>query len=350
MKFKVWDSLTADCQRKGTQLFCCAPIKTSIYPYIALEVVETFGGKQTYMNRVFLYSEEFLSSTASSSQRRSSFQQEISKATISNKIDNSREYKIDNSRELDNIMKSADSTPSVYVSSIPSNRNKEITKSIGSSISTMKSLSNNHRSETSISKPTEMEMKPKKVPSRYDQPVDDSSFASLEPVFTPVVKGNTPRVQSLEDTLHNPLMYPRVQSLEDTLHNPLMYPRVQSLEDTLHKILSLLEGLKSSNEGTPRIEGDNNWKDVSTSSRIEREIREMLRLKSNFLSEKTELLVNSSSSSLHSSQKQPMFPSRDEMLAADDDMKTLIEELHNKVLQKLLKEAQLELMKSSNVL
>ena len=334
MKFKVWDSLTADCQRKGTQLFCCAPIKTSIYPYIALEVVETFGGKQTYMNRVFLYSEEFLSSTASSSQRRSSFQQEISKATISNKIDNSREYKIDNSRELDNIMKSADSTPSVYVSSIPSNRNKEITKSIGSSISTMKSLSNNHRSETSISKPTEMEMKPKKVPSRYDQPVDDSSFASLEPVFTPVVKGNTPRVQSLEDTLHN----------------PLMYPRVQSLEDTLHKILSLLEGLKSSNEGTPRIEGDNNWKDVSTSSRIEREIREMLRLKSNFLSEKTELLVNSSSSSLHSSQKQPMFPSRDEMLAADDDMKTLIEELHNKVLQKLLKEAQLELMKSSNVL
>jgi hypothetical protein len=56
-KFRVWDTFTAECV-KGNQLFCCTPIRTSIYPYIVLEVVETFGGLQTYMNRVFMFSEE----------------------------------------------------------------------------------------------------------------------------------------------------------------------------------------------------------------------------------------------------------------------------------------------------
>lgn len=60
-KFKIWDTFVAQ-QVKGTQLFCCAPINASIYPYIALEVIQTFGGMQTYMNRVFLYSEEIPSS------------------------------------------------------------------------------------------------------------------------------------------------------------------------------------------------------------------------------------------------------------------------------------------------
>jgi len=39
-------------------LFCCAPISSAIYPYIALEVTESFGGSQTYMNRIYLYSDE----------------------------------------------------------------------------------------------------------------------------------------------------------------------------------------------------------------------------------------------------------------------------------------------------
>lgn len=56
-KFKIWDTFYAQ-QSKGTQLFCCAPISASIYPYVALEVVQTFGGLQTYMNRVYFYCEE----------------------------------------------------------------------------------------------------------------------------------------------------------------------------------------------------------------------------------------------------------------------------------------------------
>lgn len=57
-KFKLWDSFSAHVQRKGDFMFCIAPISTAIYPYIAFEVNRTFGGLQTYMNRVLLFSEE----------------------------------------------------------------------------------------------------------------------------------------------------------------------------------------------------------------------------------------------------------------------------------------------------
>ena len=61
-KFKVWDTFHA-VKAKGTQLFCCAPISSAIYPFIALEVVETFGGMQTYMNRIYMFSDEIASSS-----------------------------------------------------------------------------------------------------------------------------------------------------------------------------------------------------------------------------------------------------------------------------------------------
>lgn len=79
-KFKVWDTFNSIHSNKGnyfnyffyiifltnfiftkhlgTHLFCCAPISISIYPFIALEVTETFGGTQTYMNRVYMYTDE----------------------------------------------------------------------------------------------------------------------------------------------------------------------------------------------------------------------------------------------------------------------------------------------------
>jgi hypothetical protein len=57
-KFKLWDSFSVHVQRKGDFMFCIAPISTAIYPYIAFEVNRTFGGLQTYMNRVLLFSEE----------------------------------------------------------------------------------------------------------------------------------------------------------------------------------------------------------------------------------------------------------------------------------------------------
>ena len=60
-KFKLWDAFLAS-QEKGDQLFCCAPISSAIYPYIAFEVTQTFGGLQTYMNRILLYSDEISSS------------------------------------------------------------------------------------------------------------------------------------------------------------------------------------------------------------------------------------------------------------------------------------------------
>jgi hypothetical protein len=55
--FKVWDYLTAP-MAKGTHLFCTPPIAVKIYPFVALEVTETHGGEQTYINRIFLYSDE----------------------------------------------------------------------------------------------------------------------------------------------------------------------------------------------------------------------------------------------------------------------------------------------------
>lgn len=64
-KFKLWDTFVCK-QMRGTQLFSCAPVDTSIYPYIALEVAQTFGGAQTYMNRVFMYSDEVTASPGSS--------------------------------------------------------------------------------------------------------------------------------------------------------------------------------------------------------------------------------------------------------------------------------------------
>lgn len=61
-KFKLWDAFRATSQAKGDQLFCCAPISSAIYPYIALEITQTFGGLQSYMNRMFLFSDEISSS------------------------------------------------------------------------------------------------------------------------------------------------------------------------------------------------------------------------------------------------------------------------------------------------
>lgn len=61
-KFKQWDTFYATGPQKGSQLFCCAPISCALYPFLAFEITEVFGGNQTYMNRLYLYSEEITSS------------------------------------------------------------------------------------------------------------------------------------------------------------------------------------------------------------------------------------------------------------------------------------------------
>ena len=65
-KFKYWDTFYADRQRRGSQLFCCDPIRVSIYPFIVFEITESFGASQIYMNRIFLHSEEIMTSPSSS--------------------------------------------------------------------------------------------------------------------------------------------------------------------------------------------------------------------------------------------------------------------------------------------
>lgn len=57
-KFRIWDTMTADRQRAGSQLFCIEPISASLYPFIAFEIMTTFGGSQTYVNQLYLFSEE----------------------------------------------------------------------------------------------------------------------------------------------------------------------------------------------------------------------------------------------------------------------------------------------------
>lgn len=71
VKFRIWDTFRGEC-KAGTQLFCCAPISTVLYPYIAFEILTTFGGNQTYLNRIYLYSEEVVPSFISSSPTSSS--------------------------------------------------------------------------------------------------------------------------------------------------------------------------------------------------------------------------------------------------------------------------------------
>lgn len=57
-KFKKWDTLHAQSPNKSILLFCIAPISVAVYPFIAFEVNHTFGGNQTYMNKVYLFSDE----------------------------------------------------------------------------------------------------------------------------------------------------------------------------------------------------------------------------------------------------------------------------------------------------
>ncbi|KAJ1427476.1 hypothetical protein B484DRAFT_397192 [Ochromonadaceae sp. CCMP2298] len=65
-KFKPWDSFVVSQQARGTFLQSCSPVDASLYPFMALEVVQTFGqAGQTYMNRVFLYSDEVTASPCS---------------------------------------------------------------------------------------------------------------------------------------------------------------------------------------------------------------------------------------------------------------------------------------------
>lgn len=86
-KFRVWDTLHAP-MLQGTQLFTTAAINVRIYPYIALEILETHGGNQTYMNRIFLYTDEVPPSPAprhlhaqSRSSSESAFQAALSEKT-----------------------------------------------------------------------------------------------------------------------------------------------------------------------------------------------------------------------------------------------------------------------------
>ncbi|KAJ1426280.1 hypothetical protein B484DRAFT_480161 [Ochromonadaceae sp. CCMP2298] len=65
-KFKNWDNFEVPSQTRGIQLYSCAPVDVSLYPFIALEVGLTFGASQTYMNRVYLYSDEVVASRGSS--------------------------------------------------------------------------------------------------------------------------------------------------------------------------------------------------------------------------------------------------------------------------------------------
>ena len=57
-KFRVWDEVEVTAQGKGTNLFTVAPIKVEFFPFIALEITSSFGGLQTYMNRIYMFKEE----------------------------------------------------------------------------------------------------------------------------------------------------------------------------------------------------------------------------------------------------------------------------------------------------
>ena len=62
-KFKVWDVLVCDDINSLMNLYCCAPINITIYPYIAFEIAKTWGSNKTYMNCVYLYSDEISSAS-----------------------------------------------------------------------------------------------------------------------------------------------------------------------------------------------------------------------------------------------------------------------------------------------
>lgn len=70
-KFRRWDNFTAHASSDQVQLFNCAPISPKVYPYIAFEINSTFGGEQTYLNRVYLFTDEVSHPTASQATPRS---------------------------------------------------------------------------------------------------------------------------------------------------------------------------------------------------------------------------------------------------------------------------------------
>ena len=59
LKFKYWDTFEAQSHLKGSQLFYCSPpVNTNVFNFIALEIQDTFGAMQTYMNKLYLFSDE----------------------------------------------------------------------------------------------------------------------------------------------------------------------------------------------------------------------------------------------------------------------------------------------------
>lgn len=128
--FKLWDTFEAN-SHKGTQLFCCAPIRIKIFPFIALEVVQNFGGNQTYMNRIYFYSDEILSSPYQSIDSNLHFlnhnpqiYNSIEKSKILNQINSNEDFsQYDESKciDSDELLRSLDdSLAGDYVSCINS--------------------------------------------------------------------------------------------------------------------------------------------------------------------------------------------------------------------------------------
>ena len=57
-RFRLWDTLTVSDMARGKCLFNVSPIAVAIYPFISLEIKETFGGESTYLNGISLYKDE----------------------------------------------------------------------------------------------------------------------------------------------------------------------------------------------------------------------------------------------------------------------------------------------------
>ena len=51
----------------GVQIFPCSPINTAIFSFVAYEIISTYGGAQTYMNLIYLFTDDissYLSTTS----------------------------------------------------------------------------------------------------------------------------------------------------------------------------------------------------------------------------------------------------------------------------------------------
>lgn len=298
-KFRLWDTFIGECQ-KGTQLFCCAPISASLYPFIALEIVSTFGSSQTYLNRVFFFADEVANSFLS--------------------------YESDNSDGLDDRLPPITLTDSISIGKStlsdhhtdPARATVDSTR-VSRSVESVRFLGEAWGPQQQSDRPQEPE---KHMDSRLDVLEERlaaiANMLSLKNLKEPASDGSLEgqRLPSRNTVLHS--------SKEADNH----------MDELTSKQVRLESHLKQVRQGNADF--DHQWsRDTNTTASMRRSIT-----KSPKQCDEAALLAMKSSMHTPDARELVPVPAMD-----NEDFSGLISELHSRILLRTIREAQLNLLK-----